>query len=1045
MSLVNSTIDEYVLASFPVSSSSSPPSQSLPPPPPVSAVQYPSAPRQDRRLCVATPGVGLSVYDLADQTPLSSITVGPSFAPTTAAVARSVPLTSSESIRVQSTRQTWVGVRTDEGKGEIWCWQEEERKDGSSEGEAGKAVWPISEPLAALAVPRTLPSHLVFLSSSGSLALAPSSDLTSLVSLPYATESSESAPAPTSQTLRLIPVSAASAPSFLPASLIALLPPTASKSRAHLAIIVRTFARAASTTAPDSPASLVEIGKKKFRKTARPSSAAVIDAVDEVATRQTNEIEVVLLDPEVAVEDEMEPRHGVVSLGRLEVEADKVVVSDDGFVTTLGLDGTLSSFRLALASSAYETYSAVFFPSAPTEPASPSLSLSPIKSVFLSTRALAPACASLLALHSSFVLLASPRPASDSSSTPVVSLTYWDSRFGAVVASSDLTVPSAVASSISSLSLSTCLPTRHTALLTLFPSVPTTTASRLAIFCLPLSPPLPSSSVLAAIVGRQRLTGRYLAFNADEDSVSAKAKRAEPMTSLRAGQSTGEKQRTEESRKAREALLEEFEALLAPLKEGGKVEEQAKAVEMAEEKWDMFLEEERKRTWEVERPKLAKRRKEEAERKVEELKDGWRIGADNKDGRWRWAKSAVEKAILEGGGSAELDDEEAEGEEGPDQVSWKTVAESEINGVDEADRLRYFEERSKIEEEIKGVREEAKGSLDAVERPEPALPSAFVTALFRLSFPVALDAPSTELSLSSAPAPATTTSTWRHPTKIVAYLFERGLVGENQIEGGVARYLARAGDWPNIQLALVHLPDIPETTTISLLRSVVRAQQPIASTGDNMEIDTIVPSALPAPVPSLRAFLPAFLKQPFTPSVLRQALQKQLSAVEALPVLELCDEWLAWWLKDEHKDGEKDERKVKKGKKMALVDPFRPRKGQDVPPTVDEIVPLVQSLLDAHFVTLLLQRQSHKLLRRLSSHVSTHTALLTDLSSLLGALSVYSRKQDELRQAQAAEVEKRAGAAGGDVKKFGETMERRIKAQEKHAQVGEYQVEEFYL
>ncbi|GAA5865087.1 hypothetical protein JCM1840_005735 [Sporobolomyces johnsonii] len=1041
MSLVNTTIDDYVLASFPIPSSSSPSSHSLPPPPPVSAVQYPSAPKHDRRLCVATPGVGFSVYDLADQTPLSSITVGPSFAPTTAAVARSVPLTSSESIRVKSIRQTWVGVRTEEGKGEIWCWQEEERKDGSSEGEAGKAVWPISEPLAALAVPRTLPSHLVFLSSSGSLALAPSSDLTSLVSLPYAAESSEPAPAPTSQTLRLVPVSAASAPSFLPASLIALLPPTASKSRAHLAIIVRTFARASSTTASDSPTSLVEIGKKKFKKTARPSSAAVIDAVDEVATRQTNEIEIVLLDPEVSVEDEMEPRQGVVSLGRLEAEADKVVVSDDGFVTSLGLDGTLSSFRLALASSAYDTYSAVFFPSAPAEPTSPSLSLSPVKSVSLSTTALVPARASLLALHSSFVLLASPRPASDSSSTPVVSLTYWDTRFGAVVACSDLTVPSAVASSISSLSLSTCLPTRHTALVTLFPSVPTTTASRLAIFCLPLSPPLPSSSVLAAIVGRQRLTGRYLAFNADEDSASAKAKRAEPMTSLRAGQPTDEKQRVEESRKAREALLDESEALLAPLKEGGgKVEEQDKAVEVVEGKWDEFLEEERKRTWEVERPKLAKRRKEEAERKVEELKEGWKIGAENKDGRWRWAKRAVEKAIIEGGGSAQLDDEEAEG-----QVSWKTVAEEEIVGVDEADRLRYLEERSKVEEEIKRVRDEAKGSLDALERPEPALPSAFVTALFRLSFPVALDAPSTELSLSSAPAPSNTTSTWRHPTKIVTYLIERGLVGENQIEGGVTRHLARAGDWPNIQLALAHLPDVPESTAISLLRSVVRAQ-PIASADDGMEIDTISPSALPAPVPSLRAFLPAFLKQPFTPSVLRQALQKQLSAVEALPVLELCDEWLTWWLKDDAREGEQDESKVKKGKKMVLADPFRPRKGQDVPPTVDEIIPLVQSLLDAHFVTLLLQRQSHKLLRRLSSHVSTQTALLTDLSSLLGALSVYSRKQDELRQAQAAEVEKRAGAAaGGDVKKFGETMERRIKAQEKHAQVGEYQVEEFYL
>lgn len=119
-----------------------------------------------------------------------------------------------------------------------------------------------------------------------------------------------------------------------------------------------------------------------------------------------------------------------------------------------------------------------------------------------------------------------------------------------------------------------------------------------------------------------------------------------------------------------------------------------------------------------------------------------------------------------------------------------------------------------------------------------------------------------------------------------------------------------------------------------------------------------------------------------------------------------------------------------------------------------QIVPFVQAMLDAHFVTLLLQRQSHRLLRRLSQHVARHTEMTTDLGSLLGALSIYSSKkkeQDAARRAAASAASATAAAnergVAGDrgVKELGASMEKRIRAQEKHAEVGEYQVEEFFL
>ncbi|GAA5849197.1 hypothetical protein JCM9279_005822 [Rhodotorula babjevae] len=1048
MSLVQSTIDDYLVASFPLPAPAPgrAPSQ-LPPHPPVAAVQYTAHPRQDARLAVATPGVGLSVYDLADQTPLSSVTVGPSFAPTTAAISRSTPSTSSDSIRVKSARRTWVGVRTDECKGEIWCWHEEERKDGSTEGDSGKAVWPISEPLAALAAPRTLPSHISFLSTSGALALAPADDLTSLASLPAPTSSSPAV----IQTLRLVHVSAASAPAFLPSSLVAALPASSSSSKAHLGLIVRNYA----ATTPADGGSLVEVGKKKFKKAPRPSSSAVIDAADAAGPSagpslqggQRSEIELVLLDPEVAMPDEFEPRLGLLSLGKVAVEGEQVVVSDDGIVTALRSDGTLAASRLSFTSAfPVDTYSTLFFPPAPVD--TPTLSLSPIKSVSLSTSSLTPSLSCLLALHSSFVVLASPRPSTSDSSAPIVSLTYWDTRFGTVIASADLTVPSAVASSVSALSLSLSLPARHTAILTLSPA-PSASGTRTALFGLPVAS-LPSASVLAAVVGKHSLTAPFLAVSPAAQSVVARAKATEPLRSQRPGQSEKKLALQEASRLAREHLLERLERVLAPLQAGAGAIAQDVAVVEAEKVWAKWLDDEKDRLWDYNKGKVRAAMDKEQERRMAAITDAGEDG-DGDASRYKVAKRKIERAIAAAGasvkpgvGGAVADKKAAKA------PSWKDVTAARIKGVSDRYRYMYHRERNKMEEAMgKTVKEfDWDEAVAKVERYEPSFPSSFVTALLRLSFPVPLTS-STDLAISPSGVLAASETVWRHPTKIVGYLLRRELVGENQVEGGVTSFLARAADWPNIMLVLKTLPDIPESTTVALLVAVVRGSSTRSTSDDAMDTED-ASTALPAPVPGLAPFLAALLASPNTPATLRLELKKQLSAADALPVLEQCDAWLAAWLRDAQPEAPRDDVKAKKGKgnKAVAADVFKLVVDADEPvPTLEQIVPFVQAILDAHFVTLLLQRQSHRLLRRLSQHIATHTALVTDLSTLLGALSIYSRKKDEQRRAaleDKAAAGRRAQQKDG-VREFGETMERRIKAQEKHAEVGQYTVEEFFL
>ncbi len=250
-----------------------------------------------------------------------------------------------------------------------------------------------------------------------------------------------------------------------------------------------------------------------------------------------------------------------------------------------------------------------------------------------------------------------------------------------------------------------------------------------------------------------------------------------------------------------------------------------------------------------------------------------------------------------------------------------------------------------------------------------------MTALLCLSFPVPLADPSASVEIAALPAlgapknkKLSAPAVWRHPTAMVGYLLGRELVGENQVEGGVTRFLARAGDWvschlsecgshvllqadvfcavdlqTNILVALRTIPDIPESTLVSLLVAVVRnGARTSAAQTDGMDVDT--PSSkttLPSPVPSLASFLAAFLQSPYTPAVLRQALQKQVSADEAVIVLEQCDAWLKRWLSEaEPVDASSSaaERKRKgKGSQAIAIDVFKVAVPARNVPSMDQV------------------------------------------------------------------------------------------------------------
>jgi hypothetical protein len=159
--------------------------------------------------------------------------------------------------------------------------------------------------------------------------------------------------------------------------------------------------------------------------------------------------------------------------------------------------------------------------------------------------------------------------------------------------------------------------------------------------------------------------------------------------------------------------LESLDKILAPLKQQGNVKEAEKAVDKAEKEWGVFLEKERKRTHEIERPKMVKRKKADVEAQIEETKTRWSegaLGGEGFGGRWKGVKRAVERALIAGGASVEIDSAE--------KSTWKAIMKEAIEGVDAEDRKKYAAARSNVEAEIKRLRTSANAPVEASEQSE---------------------------------------------------------------------------------------------------------------------------------------------------------------------------------------------------------------------------------------------------------------------------------------------------------------------------------------
>lgn len=136
---------------------------------------------------------------------------------------------------------------------------------------------------------------------------------------------------------------------MLPPALSALLP---ERKGTHIVLVVTKHERPAAATSASS-AAVSQASQKKFEKTKRPSSVSVIAEADQQATVTASSqatdcfytVQVVLLDPEVSIEDELEAQARLVSLGSVQIDGKNVVVSENGIVTSYGEPGVPQSCR----------------------------------------------------------------------------------------------------------------------------------------------------------------------------------------------------------------------------------------------------------------------------------------------------------------------------------------------------------------------------------------------------------------------------------------------------------------------------------------------------------------------------------------------------------------------------------------------------------------------------------------------------------------------------------------------------------------------------
>jgi len=226
-----------------------------------------------------------------------------------------------------------------------------------------------------------------------------------------------------------------------------------------------------------------------------------------------------------------------------------------------------------------------------------------------------------------------------------------------------------------------------------------------------------------------------------------------------------------------------------------------------------------------------------------------------------------------------------------------------------------------------------------------------------------------------------------YPIKTIHHLLESRVVSATMLSQSLLGLLVKHKDWRGIELAFRNVPDLPEAEVVKLLRSVQK-DTPLPDTHD-MQVD-----AMSSDNPALSSILATCVSYPMSDAALRMAIKAQLNHAEViLPTLVILDDWLAK-LSSDGTTPILDTNVAGNGPSVVDLTPSRSEKGE-IPP-LDKILAFLRAILDATFVTLLQNTQSHQLLRRLASHLQSELMVMDELQLLHGPLGLFAKAQEKV-------------------------------------------------
>ncbi|KAF7775824.1 hypothetical protein Agabi119p4_4217 [Agaricus bisporus var. burnettii] len=284
-----------------------------------------------------------------------------------------------------------------------------------------------------------------------------------------------------------------------------------------------------------------------------------------------------------------------------------------------------------------------------------------------------------------------------------------------------------------------------------------------------------------------------------------------------------------------------------------------------------------------------------------------------------------------------------------------------------------------------------------------------------------------------------------YSSETVRRLIQKGVVRSAMVAAGLLVSLRMRNDWPSIDLALRHIPDLSENELIETLSVVANHSLTSNSTDpDAMQVD----SANHSQLPNLRGFLATLLQhRKFTTTQLMLAVRRYLRSAEAITLLiQVLDEWIKKLQAQEAKllPSKKDIGKNEFGV-LVVKEGTEKQKTVSILPSMDQILNFLQPVLDASFLVILQHRPAHEVLRSLKVHIDPEIVALSQTEQLRGLVEGFAKAHEKAIK----DAETGKGKNGKANEKEGSTRDWRHRRKEAHEQVamaiGAYQLEELTL